>query len=177
MPPAVSPAADQAPTHKPPRGSAPTRALPPRRWLVALFILLMVCAAVVFRATVATPVRISSSSMLPTLAGGDVVLVSKDAPALDDLRRGDLVAFWSPEDGQRTIKRVIGLPGDSLVIRDSRLFVNGRAVAEPYVDHAAIDGYYSRTYDVPAGTVFVLGDNRGNSIDSRDYGPVGADAL
>lgn len=129
------------------------------------------------RTTVAFPVRVDSASMMPAFRAGDVVLVSRARPVIEDLKRGDLVTFRSPEDGGRALKRVIGLPGDALVIKDSLLHVNGRAVREPYVDHDLIDGYYSRTYTVPEGSVFVLGDNRGNSVDSRDYGSVGADDL
>jgi signal peptidase I len=131
-------------------------------------------ALIAVRHTVAAPVRVSSASMLPTLEAGDVVLVARAAPDVDELDRGDLVTFRSPEDGRRALKRVLGLPGDELAILDSVLHVNGDALDEPYVDHAAIDGYYSRTYTVPEGTVFVLGDNRGNSVDSRDYGPLPA---
>jgi len=132
----------------------------------------LVAVVVAVRATLVTPVRVSSASMLPTFAAGDVVLVTRGGPQPSELARGDLVTFRSPDGGRRTLKRVLGLPGDVLVIKDSRLFVNGRPIPEPYVDHELIDGYYSRTYLVPADTVFVLGDNRGNSIDSRDYGPV-----
>ena len=142
-----------------------------------LFLLGLVGVVVLLRTTVAVPVRVDSASMLPTLRAGDVVQVSRVRPDLEDLRRGDLVAFRSPEDGARTIKRVLGLPGDSLVVKDSLLLVNDRRHPEPYVDHALIDGYYSRTYLVPRGHVFLLGDNRGNSVDSRDYGPVAASDL
>jgi signal peptidase I len=162
----------------PPRNGAADRGaqlLSPALKLGALLALLGVL--LVLRAEVATPVRIASASMSPTFDAGDVVLVSQRPPALADLDRGDLVTFVSPEDGERTLKRVIGLPGDSLVIKDSVLYVNDRVVDEPYVDHAAIDAYYSRTYQVPEGRVFLLGDNRGNSVDSRDYGPVEVDDL
>ncbi len=141
-------------------------------------VLAVLVGAVLFvRTTLVTPVRVSSASMEPTLYAGDVALVRQQPPDIDDLDRGDLVTFVSPEDGRRTIKRVTGLPGDSLVIKDSVLHVNGRPVEEPYVDHELIDAYYSRTFTVPGGTVFLLGDNRGNSVDSRDYGPVQVEDL
>jgi signal peptidase I len=149
-----------------------------KHWALRVGVLVLVVGVLLLvRATVATPVRVSSASMEPTLDVGNVVLVSQQAPQLGDLDRGDLVTFTSPEDGRRTVKRVIGLPGDSVVIKDSVLFVNDRAVDEPYVDHALIDAYYSRTYTVPEETVFLLGDNRGNSVDSRDYGAVPVEDL
>lgn len=152
----------------------PQRTWPrPGRRAVALAALAALAGALVLvRVAVAVPVRIDSASMAPTYATGDVVLVSRTPPSLTGLHRGDLVVFASPEDGRRTLKRVVGLPGDELVILDSRLHVNDRPVEEPYVDHALIEGYYSRTFTVPARSVFVLGDNRGNSVDSRDYGAV-----
>ena len=129
------------------------------------------------RAGVAAPVRVTSSSMLPTLAPGDVVLVGEAGLSPGDLVHGDLVTFLSPQDGERGLKRVVGLPGDRVVIKDAVLHVNDRPVAEPYVDHQLIDAYYSRTFTVPPGSFFVLGDHRGNSTDSRDYGPVPDAAL
>jgi signal peptidase I len=145
--------------------------------LTVVALVLVVLAVVVVRLTVVAPVRIASESMMPTFRAGDVVLVARRAPAPSDLERGDLVLFRSPEDGSPTLKRLMGMPGDVLVVRDGRLFVNSRPVEEPYVDREAVDGYYSRTYRVPPDTVFLLGDNRGNSIDSRDYGPVPMGAL
>lgn len=157
---------------------APTAPAPdPGRWRrTALVLLTAVALVILLRSTVATPVRIASSSMLPTLAKGDVVLVDRGVAA-GDLRRGDLVTFSRPGDGRTTLKRVVGLPGERVVIKDSVLHVDGLAVEEPWVDHAAIDAYYTPTFEVPAGSVFVLGDNRGNSEDSRTYGPVAASAL
>jgi signal peptidase I len=141
--------------------------------VVALLVLVAPLVAVL-RGSIAAPTSISSSSMLPTLAKGDVVLVDRGVKAAD-LERGDLITFTGPVDGRPNLKRIIGLPGESVVIKDAVLHVDGRPVAEPYVDHAAIDAYFSRTFDVPTGTVFVMGDNRGNSEDSRDYGPVDTD--
>jgi len=140
-------------------------------------VLLAVTAVVVLRATVVVPVRVASASMEPTYSAGDVVVVSRHAPEVSDLRFGDLVTFRDPSTGDRALKRVIGLPGQSLVVLDSVLHVDGNPVREPWVDHALIDGYYSRTFVVPPDTVFVMGDNRGNSVDSRDYGPVRGDDL
>lgn len=134
-------------------------------------------AVLVLRAAVVGPLQVDSSSMAPTLAPGDVVLVSRSAPQLSDLSHGDLVVFDDPARGKETLKRVVGLPGEELVVLDSVLHVDGEPVAEPWVDHPSIDGYYSRTYVVPADHVFVMGDNRGNSVDSRDYGAVAAEDL
>ncbi|WP_236554453.1 signal peptidase I [Nocardioides sp. AX2bis] len=124
-----------------------------------------------------TPVRIDSASMAPTLEAGDVVLVSRWAPEVEDLAHGDLVVFVDPRQGRRTIKRVVGLPGEAVVVLDGVLHVDGAPVEEPWVDPATVDGYYSRTFEVPDHHVFVLGDNRGNSVDSRDYGAVDEEAL
>lgn len=167
----------RAPAPRSTGGPVPASALRRRRALTLVLVLAAVGAMVLVRAFLAVPVRISSASMLPTYAAGDVVLTSQRAPQLPDLEREDLVVFTSPEDGQRALKRVAGLPGDTLVIKDSVLYVNQRAVEEPYIDHAAIDAYYSKTFTVPDGTVFLLGDNRANSIDSRDYGPVPVEEL
>lgn len=126
------------------------------------------------RSEVAEPVRVASESMAPTLGRGDVVLVDKRDRAP---RRDELVTFDSPEDGSRTLKRVVGVAGDVVAIRDAILSVNGVVVDEPYVDHASIDALYYGPVTVPAGTVLVLGDRRAGSVDSRAYGPVRLDAV
>jgi signal peptidase I len=148
------------------------------RLLTYVVVLALVLGAVLLtRATLVVPVRVDSASMDPTYAEGDVVLVSRRPPDVDDLTRGDLVVFRSPEDGTRAIKRVIALGGQAVVVLDGVLFVDAEPVEEPYVDPELVDGYYSRTFMVPEDSVFVMGDNRGNSVDSRDYGPVHASDL
>jgi len=150
-----------------------TRAVAPRHgagaWLLTGFVLL-VLVVVVF---VAEPFAIPSRSMAPTLLPGDQVLVDKTAYRRGEPRRGDLVTFERGGDVQ--LKRIVGLPGDRVELRDGVLTVDGRARREPYVDLTRIDSVYFGPVTVPAGTVFVMGDNRGDSRDSREYGPVDQD--
>ncbi len=141
------------------------------RWRLGLGVLLgFLVATAACRAVVAEPLRVSSLSMEPTLHQGDEVLVRKFG--LGGLRRGDLVTFVSPQDGELALKRVIGLPGDEVAIRDGVLSVGERVVTEPFVDPEAMDAVYYGPIRVPAGSVLLFGDNRENSIDSRTYGPV-----
>lgn len=123
------------------------------------------------RGNVLSSYRVESGSMEPTLCAGDRVLVDKRVAA-DDLRRGDLAVVSAPDDGRLVVKRVVGLPGDRLAIRDALLFVDGKRVPEPYVDHSRIDALFYGPKVVPARQVWVLGDNRAESIDSRDYNGV-----
>lgn len=128
------------------------------------------------RLTVFDPVRVSSGSMAPTVCTGDVV-------AVDHLRPGrppqvdDIVTFASPTDGSEQIKRIVAVAGQKVAIADAVLQVDDRAVDEPYVDQASIDGVYFGPVVVPEGSVFVMGDNRELSIDSRAFGPLPLDAL
>ncbi|MFP5252759.1 MAG: signal peptidase I [Actinomycetes bacterium] len=133
-------------------------------WLVAVVLLL------VLRAWVVEPLVISGGSMAPTLAAGDHVLVEKLLPKRA-WHRGDLLAFTAP-DGTLMVKRAVGLPGDRVGLRDGVLVVNGRRMDEPYVDQEAVDSVYYGPVRVPAGHVLVMGDDRGASIDSRQFGPV-----
>ena len=142
------------------------------RFLLALVLVLV--AVLLVRAEVAAPTRIAGDSMSPTLERGDVALVRKVGVTP---HRGDLLVFTSPDEGLDTIKRVVGVPGDEVAIRDAVLYVNDELVDEPFVDHEAIDGLYYGPVTVPAGRLILLGDNRANSIDSRSYGPVAVDAV
>jgi signal peptidase I len=121
---------------------------------------------------VAEPFRVPSASMAPTLRPGDRVLVNKLAYRTGRPARGDLALVEVPRTGELLLKRVVGLPGDAVEIRDGTLFVNGRARREPFVDRRRVDGVYFGPVRVPRDDVFVLGDNRGDSVDSRQLGPL-----
>jgi signal peptidase I len=88
-----------------------------------------------------------------------------------------VVAFRRTAHGEVLVKRIVALGGDTVGLRDGRLFVNGARVHEPYSDPKLIDSVYFGPVHVPAGHVFVLGDDRGNSRDSRVFGPVATSAL
>lgn len=129
------------------------------------------------RAWLVEPFTVSSDSMEPTIAEGTVVLLYKPAAAAGWIRNGVVVAFTSPVDGHTAIKRIIAVEGQTVAIRDSELYVDDVPVPEPFIDHSRIDATYFGPEVVPAGSVFVLGDNRGVSIDSRDYGAVPLTAI
>lgn len=116
-------------------------------------------------------IRIESISMQPTLYAGDYVIVNKVAYKLGEPGRGDVVVFHYPPDPGREpyIKRVVGLPGDHVVVRDNQVLVNDVALDEPYINAAP---NYNGEWQVPADSLFVLGDNRNNSSDSHSWGMV-----
>jgi signal peptidase I len=126
---------------------------------------------------VAEPFRIPSGSMAPTLQAGDRVLVDKLAYRDGLPRRGHLVVFHEPRSGDVVLKRVVGVAGDMVGIEDGVLVVNGRRPVEPYADPEAQDSVYFGPVRVRRDSVFVLGDNRGDSRDSREFGPVASGDL
>lgn len=129
------------------------------------------------RAWAVEPLRIPSSSMAPTLLPGEHVLAEKVSRHLGRWNLGDLVVFTDPANGDLALKRLVGRGGDRVEIRDGRLLVNGRRVAERYVDHPTVDSVYYGPVVVPPGEVLVLGDNRAASEDSRQFGTVPAEEL
>ena len=129
-------------------------------------------AVVLVRAEVIEPRQVASESMEPTLHSGSLVLVDKLGPRLHGVHRQDVVVFTSPQDGSDSVKRVVAVGGQQVAIRDAELYVDGTPVREPQVDLSRIDGLWFGPVTVPEHTVFVLGDARSGSIDSRVYGPV-----
>jgi len=114
--------------------------------------------------------------MVPTLKVGDRVLVNKLSYKFHDVHRGDIVVFDAPPAAQAgnikdLVKRVIGLPGETLEARDGKVYVNGRLLEEPYLPKGTPTTNLPPT-KVPAGSVFVMGDNRTASKDSRIFGAV-----
>jgi signal peptidase I len=115
-------------------------------------------------------IRVESISMQPTLFPGDYVIVNKLAFRFTGTPdRGDVIVFRYPPNPEAIpyIKRVVGLPGDQIHIADGKVSVNGQAVVEPYL---AVTTNRGGDWTVPAGQLFVMGDNRNNSSDSRSWG-------
>jgi signal peptidase I len=117
--------------------------------------------------------RIPTESMVPTLEVGDRVLASKFTYRVFEPEWGDIVVFDSvDEDDQTLIKRVVGVAEDEIQVQGGVLYVNDEAQEEPYLNDAdQFRSYYGPTV-VPEGHIFVMGDNRGNSADSRVFGPL-----
>lgn len=118
---------------------------------------------------------IPTASMEPTLRAGDHIVVTPYHKAVP--QRGDIVVFRSPADAELLlVKRIVAIPGDLVETHAGRLFVDGHALAEPYVRRPAMTGAIASQI-VPADCYFVLGDNRGNSLDSREWGVLSRDLL
>ena len=119
------------------------------------------------------PVRVEGTSMLPVLEDQDRLFINKFAYRIGEIHRGDVVVFLYPHDQSKSyIKRVIALPGDELRIDHGTVWVNGKALKEPYVPLKFEDDRSQPEMTVPAGEYFVMGDHRAISSDSRDFGPV-----
>ena len=134
---------------------------------------------------VAQPYRIYQDSMEHTLDPGQMVLVDKLSPHFSDYKRGDVIVFQPPtgfaQDGSDVpfIKRVIGVAGDTVEVKDSAVWVNGAKLSEPYVfDGQSTDPPAGQSvWKVPAGDLFVMGDHRQLSEDSRAFGPIAKSAV
>jgi len=119
---------------------------------------------------VSARIKIDGSSMEPNLHHGEFVIVSKINYRIGEPNRGDVVVFDFPRNiTQEYIKRVIGLPGEQILIEDGIVFVDGTMISEPYLNMAP---QYEVEWSVAEGTLFVLGDNRNNSSDSHTWGLV-----
>jgi signal peptidase I len=183
------------------RGQAASAGRPPRQKSVireygeALAVALLL--ALFIRSFVVQAFKIPSGSMIPTLLIGDHILVNKfvygvrlpyfgtEIVPVGKPRRGDVVVFIYPQDEDKDfIKRVVGVEGDTVEVRDKRLHVNGEPVADPHAHFA--EGEDGRAvaprdnygpFQVPPGYIFVMGDNRDRSYDSRFWGPVALDKV
>ena len=145
--------------------------------------------ALVTRSAIAEPRYIPSGSMLPTLEINDRLIIEKVSNFTHSLQRGDILVFYPPHEqdlpqsetpvhrglrwlglsGEEAyIKRVVGLPGETLAVKEGKVWINGKIIDEPYIKEAP--AYQMSAITIPAGELFMMGDNRNNSADSHVWG-------
>lgn len=142
--------------------------------VVMLAVATMMIAIVAVRLLAFELLNVNGHSMSPTIRHGDRILVNKLAYGNKEPDRGDIVAF-NVEGRRIFVKRVVGLPGDLIEVRNGVLYRDGKRIAnEPYVKfHPKVRGRRSyRPHTIQSGRLFVMGDNRAASVDSRDFGPI-----
>ncbi len=143
-------------------------------WIVTIAAALAI--ALVVRTFLFEPVRVDGRSMNDTLQDGEIMFVTKPEYLAGDPERFDVVICHYPERGNTNfVKRVVGLPGDTVEIKDGYLYVNGEKYEEDYLTHRP--NYNMQPYTVPEDMFFVLGDNRSNSNDSHIIGPISRDMI
>lgn len=141
-------------------------------WFAAAMVVLLLV-----RGFVVEPMRVRSDSMEPTLHAGSVVLIDKFTFNFRQPHRGDVVVTSDPRTGESIVKRVVAVAGDSVGIDNGVLMLNGKDVTESYIDNDNMEGFFFGPDVVPPGDVFLLGDNRDISVDSRTFGPVAVDHI
>ena len=161
------------------------------RWIVELVgvVVVAIIVAVLLRTFVVATYSIPSGSMEPTLQIGDRIVVDKLSYHLHGVDRGNIVVFTTPPNEDCAgppvadlVKRVIGLPGEIISLQDGSVYINGRLLPEPFLPAGLRTDTYPgpsnngfalhHAYRIPAGDVFVMGDNRPESCDSRYWGPI-----
>ncbi|HEV2351931.1 MAG TPA: signal peptidase I [Terriglobia bacterium] len=142
-----------------------------RYWLRDLILsLLLAFIVIVF---LYQPVQVEGTSMMPRLTNHERIFINKFVYRFEPIQRGDIVVFWYPLDPTKSyIKRVVGLPGEVVSIRDGRVFVNGKELREQYVPAAYLDHQNYPVTMIEPNHYFVLGDHRESSNDSRVWGSV-----
>ncbi|MFP5317549.1 MAG: signal peptidase I [Acidimicrobiia bacterium] len=172
-----------SPSHQPAPPPVPVADEPVKRkpsglrnaveWVVIIAGALLV--AFVVKTFLVQAFYIPSGSMMPTLEEQDRVLVNKLSYDLHDVERGDLIVFEGPDQApgqvKDLIKRVIALPGETVEAREGFIYIDGKLLEEPYLGAGITTGPLE-PHTIPAGHYWVMGDNRGNSRDSRFFGPI-----
>jgi signal peptidase I len=147
-------------------------------WLIELTSAFIICMLIILFVAQISFVRMDS--MIPTIRNDDVILVEKISPRFNLIRRNDIITirndFSIMENTEILIKRVIGVAGDNVEIKDGKVYLNGTVLKEPYMNGDSTKGVKAEnsSVTVPEGSVYVLGDNRlvGASLDSRSFGPI-----
>lgn len=151
------------------------------RFVKELYPYIIIIIVVLFVKTyIIAPIQVNGVSMDSTLKDGDIMLLNKLQYKRHGVERGDIVVIKSR--GTHIIKRIIGLPGDSIKVEDNVLYINGKEYKEEYLDKGTVTNNFSLeelfdTDQVPKGTYFVMGDNREDSLDSRILGFIDEDDI
>lgn len=145
-------------------------------WFVVLFALSFALIFGFVRPVVAAPSVVDGISMKPTLQDGDRVMVVKPEALVGQPGRGDVVLIEGENGGEDLIKRVAALPGETVSVRGNTIYVDGEPLpgSNATRDTPGLSGFGTK---VPPGQVYVLGDNRDQSSDSRSFGPVSTDRI
>lgn len=124
------------------------------------------------------PLIVTGSSMYPTFNDNDKIIVDKFNGNIKTINRGEVIVFYSPFNEELLmVKRVIGVPGDIISIEDGSVFVNNTIISEPYRNGSLLSHETLPAFRVPKDSVFVLGDNRLVSSDSREWGAITSDKI
>ena len=146
---------------------------------LGMMIVLSFASYLFFSRVVVTAVEVKGASMSPTLTAGDRFLLNRFAYLHRDPERGELVVLKDPETHELIVKRIVGMPCETVIMRNDVAYVNGRRLKEPYAARPALleSLPLSKATVVPRGYYFVLGDNRSRSVDSRVFGAVPREAI
>src|SRR5712692_8590521 len=157
----------------PPAAAAPAFSLPRelKAWARDLFLALGLAMVIII--FLYQPVKVEGTSMAPLLSDQERIFINKFVYRFEPIERGDVVVFWYPLDHSKSfIKRVVGLPGEAVEIRQGAVYVDGKIVREPYVPPQYEDLSDFGPVRVPTDSYFVMGDHRISSNDSRVFGSV-----
>lgn len=137
-------------------------------WILTFVV--AVAIALPVRAFIFEPIRVDGESMCDTLQDGEVMIVTKPEYLFGDPQRGDVIICKYPERKENFVKRVMGVPGDVISIDSNVVYRNGEALDEPYLTPSRNDnGFSMAPFELGEDEYFVMGDNRDNSHDSRNY--------
>lgn len=142
-------------------------------WELLKAVLIAFMIAALLRHFIFSPIVVDGTSMFPTLNNKENVLVNKAIYWLREPQRGEIVVLHAEFDSD-WIKRIVGLPGDHIEIKQGKLYINDQLIEEDYVAEELFFNYgkEQHTFSIPDGYVFVMGDNREHSRDSRSIGPI-----